>query len=326
METWSPRWSVSSLINETVPGRLQRDGRGDGGRRDDRRARRLRRTRGRRGRARARPRSARRQRRQRRGVGRRGRRAGPRARADRFGRRGCAPARRADLARGRARAGDRPGRRHGNDARRPRAARTLDGGRPGCRRTPVTGGPPRTARRGRRPGLRVLAPVRADLGGRGGGPRARPRAFRRRRRGVVAHDPLVRRRPVLRVVRTRHDAPGELARGGGAHGASRGRCLRRAGAAFPRRLPEARRRGRVDVVGGARDPQHDRPRSARRIRPAPATRSTACCSHRSWRAVPRATRSAAACRAGARVAASFETWPERPRPTEAELPSGRWRR
>jgi sugar/nucleoside kinase (ribokinase family) len=35
---------------------------------------------------------------------------------------------------------------------------------------------------------------------------------------------------------------------------------------------------------------------------------------------------AAACRAGARVAASFETWPERPRPAEAEAPSGRWRR
>jgi len=35
---------------------------------------------------------------------------------------------------------------------------------------------------------------------------------------------------------------------------------------------------------------------------------------------------AAACRAGARVAASFETWPERRRPTEAEQPSGRWRR
>jgi len=35
---------------------------------------------------------------------------------------------------------------------------------------------------------------------------------------------------------------------------------------------------------------------------------------------------AAACRAGARVAASFETWPERPRPTQAEQPSGRWRR
>ena len=35
---------------------------------------------------------------------------------------------------------------------------------------------------------------------------------------------------------------------------------------------------------------------------------------------------AAACRAGARVAASFETWPERPRTAEAEAPSVRWRR
>ena len=35
---------------------------------------------------------------------------------------------------------------------------------------------------------------------------------------------------------------------------------------------------------------------------------------------------ASACRAGARVAASYETWPERPRPAEDEEPSGRRRR
>ena len=35
---------------------------------------------------------------------------------------------------------------------------------------------------------------------------------------------------------------------------------------------------------------------------------------------------AKACRAGARVAASYETWPERPRPAEDEEPSGKRRR
>jgi sugar/nucleoside kinase (ribokinase family) len=35
---------------------------------------------------------------------------------------------------------------------------------------------------------------------------------------------------------------------------------------------------------------------------------------------------AKACRAGARVAASYETWPERPRPAQDEEPSGRRRR
>ena len=83
-------------------------------------------------------------------------------------------------------------------------ARALDGGGPRRRRAPGPAGPARTARGGRRPRLRLLAAVRADLGGRRGGARTRPRAVRRGRRGVVADDPLVRRGPVLRVV---HAAP-----------------------------------------------------------------------------------------------------------------------
>ena len=165
-KTCSPRWSVPALITETVPGRLQRDGRGDGGRRDDRRAGRLRRTGGGRRRARAGPRSTRRERRQRGRVGRRGRRDVPRPRPDRFGRRRRAAARRADRPRGRTRPGDRPDRRDRDDARGPRAARTLDGGGPRRGRAALARRPARTPRGGRRPRVRVLAAVRADLGGR----------------------------------------------------------------------------------------------------------------------------------------------------------------
>src|SRR4029453_13741188 len=83
-ETCSPRSSIPSLITETVPGRLQRDGRGDGGRRDDRRACRLRRAGGGRRRARAGPRSTGGKRGQRRRVGGGGRRQGSCPRPDRL--------------------------------------------------------------------------------------------------------------------------------------------------------------------------------------------------------------------------------------------------
>ena len=208
METWSPRWSVSGLINETVPGRLQRDGPGDGGRRDDRRARRLRRARGRRGRARAGPRSARRS-----AANAAVWAAEVGARARVHGRIGSDVAgallRDELIAReGRASAGDRPGTPTPGTmlvVHEPRERSMVADRGAGGR---LSRGPSRTARRGRRPRLRLLAPVRADLGGRGGGPRARPRAFRRRRRGVVAHDPLVRRGAVPPGRANAHDAPG----------------------------------------------------------------------------------------------------------------------
>ena len=61
------------------------------------------------------------------------------------------------------------------------------------------------------------------------------------------------------------------------------------------------------VIRMSPDPVEEKDRRDR------ATRSTACCSPRSRRG-GRRDALAAACRAGARVAMSYETWPERPRP------------